>query len=94
MSQDDIRKAIADGDFTDSDVAGAKLYLQNNYRTTEGSLQQLSAYWLSEILAGTMRSPNGAADSFDPITREQIIASAKSCWLDMIYLLAGNKEDK
>ena len=86
-------KAIADGDFTDSDMAGAKLYLQNNYRTTEGSLQQLSAYWLSEILAGTMRSPGGAADSFDPITREQIIASAKSCWLDMIYLLAGNKED-
>ncbi len=87
-------KAITDGDFSDADVAGAKLYLQNVYRTTEGSLHQLSAYWLSEILAGTMRSPNRAADSFDEVTREQIIAAAKSCWLDTVYLLAGNKEVK
>jgi predicted Zn-dependent peptidase len=87
-------KAIAGGDFSDTDVEGAKLYLQNVYRTTEGSLQQLSAYWLSEILADTMRSPNNAADSFDAVTREQIIAAAKSCWLDTVYLLAGNKEVK
>jgi len=85
-------KAIGDGDFTDADIEGAKLYLQNIYRSTEGSLQQLSAYWLSEILAGTMRSPNGAADSFDAVTRDQVIAAAKSCWLDTVYLLAGQKE--
>ncbi len=87
-------KAIADGDFSDTDVAGAKLYLQNVYRTTEGSLHQLTAYWLSEILADTMRSPDSAADSFDEVTRAQIIDAAKSCWLDTVYLLAGNKEVK
>lgn len=85
-------RAIGDGDFTDSDVAGARRYLQNTYRSTEGSLQQLSAYWLSEIMAETLRSPSGAADSFDPITREQIVAAARSCWLDTVYVLAGNKE--
>ncbi|HOP11392.1 MAG TPA: insulinase family protein [Oscillospiraceae bacterium] len=86
-------KAICDGDFTDADVTDAKLYLQNIYRSTESSLQQLSAYWLSEILAGTMRSPNKAADSFDSVSRELIIAAAKSCWPDTVYLLAGTKED-
>ena len=80
--------AIAEGDFTDDELQQARLYLSNSFRGAGGSVGSLTAYWLSEIASGTMRSPDAAALEFEGVTRQDVEHAAAGWRTDTVYLLA------
>lgn len=85
--------AMKSGDFTDEDIAQAKLSLANNYAGVRASLSSLMRYTLSEAAAGTFLSPEEAARAAEAVGREQIIGAARTCLPDTVYLLAPRPED-
>ena len=54
---------------------------------------ELEGYWLSQALDGLDYGPTELAELAGEVTREDVIAVAKSVELDLVYFLRGENED-
>ena len=80
------------GNFTDEELAAAKLSLHNRYLSFADSLRQLEMYYLGQIRVGADASPEDEAAHIEAINREQVVEAAQRISLDTIYLLTGKEE--
>lgn len=82
-------KAIADGDFDDSELLGAKKSLLNAYRQAEDSPSALESIYFGRALAGVSDSLEEGRRKISEVTRESVIRVARGVSLDTVYFLEG-----
>ncbi|MCL2578783.1 MAG: insulinase family protein [Oscillospiraceae bacterium] len=85
-------KAVADGDFTDEELANTKLLMTNSILSTTDSTVSLEGWYMAQILRGQSMSPTQDIENLQKVTREEVIAAAKKITLDTAYFLKGEDE--
>lgn len=85
-------KAIADGDFTDTEVEKVRLSLINMLRSTGDSVTGISSKCINDILfPDHADSVDNIVEQIKGVTREQIIEAAKALRLDTVFMLRSER---
>ncbi len=82
-------EAVRRGEITDEELARAKRAVASDLRATLDSPGDLEGFWLGQAVDGQECSPEELAVLAEDVTREDMIAIAKSIELDMVYFLRG-----
>ena len=80
---------IRKGNFTEEELTFAKLSMSNSYRSVEDSLYSMENYYLNQMFASSILSPQEQICAIEKVTREQVIAAAQQTELDTVYALKG-----
>ena len=94
-AQDEIMvqlKAVAQGDFTDEELANTKLLLGNSLLTTTDSANAMEGWYMAQILRGQSLTPQQDIENINSVTRDEVIEAARKVSLDTIYFLTGEEE--
>ena len=86
-------EAVRNGDFTDEELNWARRAVASDLRAAMDSPGELEGYWLSQALDGLDYGPTELAELAGEVTREDVIAVAKSVELDLVYFLRGENEN-
>lgn len=78
---------IKNGDFTDGELAHARLSLQNDLKTVNDKLSGISLWYFVRIYQRDAVTPEQMAERYLAVTRERIIEAANSLSLDAVYIL-------
>lgn len=78
---------MRDGDFTDEELTNTVLAMNTGFAATGDSLYALENWYLTQILFGQQHSPEEERAVMQAITREEVIAAARSTELDTVYFL-------
>ena len=95
QAQDEIMaqlKAVANGEFTDDELANTKLLLGNSITATTDSAASMEGWYMAQILRGQSVSPREDVDNINKITRDEVVEAARKVTLDTIYFLTGKEE--
>ena len=84
--------AVKNGEISDDELLWAKRSVASDLRSTLDSQGELEGYWLSQAVDGADYGPSELAELVENVTKEDVVAIAKSVELDMVYFLCG--EDK
>ena len=82
-------EAVKNGDMTDEELLWAKRAVASDLRATMDSQGELEGYWLSQALDGLECSPTELAELAEDVTKEDVMAVARSVELDLVYFLRG-----
>ncbi len=85
---------IAAGNFTDRELAETKLLMRGSLLTVTDSPSATESWYLAQILRGRLFSPLEDADLLDTVTRDELVAAARSAVPDTVYFLTGKGEDQ
>jgi len=80
---------VKNGDITDEELLWAKRAVASDLRAALDSQGELEGFWLSQALDGLDYGPEELAALVEDVTKEDVMAIAKSTELDMIYFLRG-----
>lgn len=86
--------AVKNGEISDDELLWAKRSVASDLRSTLDSQGELEGYWLSQAVDGADYGPAELAELAENVTKEDVIAIAKSVELDMVYFLCGNDEEE
>lgn len=81
------------GNITDEEIAAAKLSMANSYETTVDTPTGTIAWYFSEILKETYKTPAERTAMINAVTKEEIVEAAKGLTLDTVYVLTGNGKE-
>lgn len=103
VEKDNIEKAknaileqleeIRSGNFTDEDMAKAKLSMRNNFKSVGDRITGIANWYMNNIMLGIDGTPEREADGTDAVTRERIIEAANSIKLDTVFVLTSGEEE-
>lgn len=79
--------AIAQGDFTDSELEDTKLLMTGAFKSNYDSIYALAAWYAAQTARGTSFTPEQVNEIVNSYTREQVSECAKSFIMDTVYLL-------
>lgn len=81
------------GEFSDEDLESARRSIGNQFGTVN-DLQSTRAVWyLGQSTLPTLRTPEQAADEIAAVTKERVVAAARTIRLTAVYLLAADGEE-
>ena len=86
LEQLDAMKA---GDFSDDDIAEAKLSLCNAYKELDDSASALCLWYLSRVIFGNDGTPEDTMEKIRAVTADEIRAAAEKVSLDTVYFIKG-----
>ena len=86
LEQLDAMKA---GDFSDDDIADAKLSLCNAYKELDDSASALCLWYLSRVIFGNDGTPEDTMEKIRAVTADEIRAAAEKVSLDTVYFIKG-----
>jgi predicted Zn-dependent peptidase len=87
-------EAVKSGEISDDELLWAKRAVASDLRASLDSQGELEGYWLSQAVDGDECSPTELAELAENVTKEDVMAIAKSVELDMVYFLCGTDEDE
>ena len=91
LEQIDVLKK---GEFTETEWLAAKKSLIGSCRQLKDSTRSLSDFYSVRLPLCPDHTPEGYADRFDTVTREQVMEAARGLRLDMVYFRQGTGEDE
>ncbi len=84
---------IKQGNVTEKEMDAAKEFLKNRYLSCYDEPVMLEDFYLSSILAGDEQvSISDIIQGVERVTKDQVVAAAKSVALDLIYFICGKDE--
>lgn len=83
---------VQSGAFDDEMLENTRLLLKNSLRAVGDSTSALEEWYLNRIISGEITTPQQELLLIDEVTREDVVAAARSVSLDAVYLLT-QKED-
>lgn len=83
---------IKNGNFTDEDIMFAEMSLQNNYKSVGDSISGVAGWYSDCIIKNDIIAPEQALERYIGVSRERIIAAARSAELDTVYILTSQEE--
>jgi hypothetical protein len=84
--------AMADGDFSDSDLENAKNSIIRSLHSMEGSLSSINSYMLGQLILEDAATLDQNIEYVSKVTREEVIAVAKTVLPELEYILCGEGE--
>jgi len=87
-------EAVKNGDITDEELEAAKRSVASELRSAMDSQGELEGFWLSQAMEGLDYGPMELAELIEDVTKEDVMAIAKSVELDLIYFLKGFEEEE
>ena len=85
-------EAVRKGEISDEELDWAKRGVASDLRAMLDSPGELEGFWLAQALDGLDYGPAELAGLVEEVTREQVVAVAKSVVCDLIYFLRGEDE--
>ncbi len=82
-------ECLKKGDFDDSELNAAKLYVANSFRSVFDSQGGLERWYINQIFDRETLSPDEAAARIEGISREKVMKCASQITLDTVYMLKG-----
>ena len=83
---------VGDGNFTDEDMQNSLLSIINGVKGFNDSGYAMAMWYFAQKYDGESYSPEEEIERISAVTREDIIAAAKSMKLDTVYVLTGKGE--
>ena len=80
-------QAIAEGDFNEEELIGAKKAVINTYKQAEDSPSSLEGFYFGRAISGAEVSLEECRTRFAAVGRDDVIALAKKVKLDTVYFL-------
>lgn len=84
--------ALCRGDFTDELVQQAKIAVISACREINDSVMSLAEWYSSQAFDSKIQSPEEYIEEIGEVTKERIVAAAKTFTEDTVYLLTGKEE--
>ena len=81
------------GEFSDADIEHAVLSLENDLRSVSDSPKGLAGWYFAGIYRNDVKTPEAFIEQIRAVTRDEIVAAAKSISLDSIYVLTSQDEE-
>ena len=85
-------EAIRNGEITDEEMEWARRGVASDLRAMLDSPGELEGFWLAQALDGLDYGPEALAELVGEVTKEQVVAVAKSVVCDLIYFLRGRED--
>ena len=82
---------IRQGNLTEEELTFAKLSMVNGLHTVEDYLSGTESWYLSQTFHPRTITPEESAEEMRQVTKEQVVAAAKSCILDAVYIMKGRE---
>ena len=83
---------IKNGNFTDDDINFAEMAIKNDFKSVADSAGNVSSWYFDCIRKNDIVTPEEKLERYIGVSKERIIAAAKSMMLDSVYVLTGNEE--
>ncbi|MBR2715383.1 MAG: insulinase family protein [Ruminococcus sp.] len=89
-------KAMQNGEITDEEIEATKMSMANAFYSSCDTVGGINSYYLSQMLDGTIYTPQQAVDKVNSLTKEDVVRCAKKLTLDTVFTLTGvqSLEDK
>ena len=87
-------QAVAEGDFTDEDLAAAKKTVASDLRAATDSPGALESLYLTQTLLGLDYGPLELAALAEEVTKEDVVAIASGVELDTVYFLCKGEDEE
>lgn len=86
-------EALRRGEISDEELAAARACVSSDLRAQMDSQGELEGFTLSQTLDGLDYGPMELAELCELVTREELVAVAKSVECDMIYFLCSEEDE-
>lgn len=87
----DQLEEIKNGNFTNEDINFAEMAIKNDFKSVAGSAGNVSNWYFDCIRKNDIVTPEEKLGRYLGVSKERIIAAAKSMVLDSVYVLTGNE---
>ncbi len=87
-------EAIRRGEISDEELQAARAGVSSDLRAQLDSQAELEGFYLSQTLDGLDYGPMELAELCELVTKEELVAIARSVECDLIYFLSGIEEDE
>ncbi len=87
----DQLEEIKNGNFTNEDINFAEMAIKNDFKSVADSAGNVSNWYFDCIRKNDIVTPEEKLGRYLGISKERIIAAAKSMVLDSVYVLTGNE---
>lgn len=84
--------AVRNGEVSDEELEVAKRSVASDLRALLDSPGELEGFWLAQALDGLDYGPAELAGLAEEVTKEQVVAVAKSVVCDLVYFLRGEEQ--
>jgi len=87
----DQLEEIKNGNFTNEDINFAEMAIKNDFKSVADSAGNVSNWYFDCIRKNDIVAPEEKLGRYLGVSKERIIAAAKSMVLDSVYVLTGNE---
>ena len=87
----DQLEEIKNGNFTNEDINFAEMAIKNDFKSVADSAGNVSNWYFDCIRKNDIVTPEEKLGRYLGVSKERIIAAAKSLVLDSVYVLTGNE---
>lgn len=87
----DQLEEIKNGNFTNEDINFAEMAIKNDFKSVADSAGNVSNWYFDCIKKNDIVTPEEKLGRYLGVSKERIIAAAKSMVLDSVYVLTGNE---
>ena len=87
----DQLEEIKNGNFTNEDINFAEMAIKNDFKSVADSAGNVSNWYFDCIRKNDIVTPEEKLGRYLGVSKERIIAAAKSMGLDSVYVLTGNE---
>ena len=87
----DQLEEIKNGNFTNEDINFAEMAIKNDFKSVADSAGNVSNWYFDCIRKNDIVTPEETLGRYLGVSKERIIAAAKSMVLDSVYVLTGNE---
>lgn len=87
----DQLEEIKNGNFTNEDINFAEMAIKNDFKSVANSAGNVSNWYFDCIRKNDIVTPEEKLGRYLGVSKERIIAAAKSMVLDSVYVLTGNE---
>lgn len=87
----DQLEEIKNGNFTNEDINFAEMAIKNDFKSVADSAGNVSNWYFDCIRKNDIVTPKEKLGRYLGVSKERIIAAAKSMVLDSVYVLTGNE---
>lgn len=87
----DQLEEIKNGNFTNEDINFAEMAIKNDFKSVADSAGNVSNWYFDCIRKNDIVTPEEKLGRYLGVSKERIIAAAKSMVLDSVYILTGNE---
>lgn len=86
-------RLVASGEFSDDDFSASIKSITDTVMSNSDTPESICAWYASQLSRDELKTPESYADEIKAVSKEQVVASAKTIMLDTVFMLKSNGEE-